>query len=245
MTSTHTDLRDESLWPIPIALTREIDDAPENSQLLPEFPGQVLWLKDDYWQPGESMPLLTLLVTSELPKKWHGTGVRVTFLVDAALPLGTSDVGPILRCTRDTLREKIAELVHVLVNALSADFVVQHDWTDIEEIFRRDCMLVTSSCGADPRTIAVNAIEKLPYYQGFSAVSPEAVIVAAQHPPEQPPSLVASAIVHRTLRAIVASDCRRLVGFREVPGGNRAFMLASFAIPSLPGQRSLPPRRWR
>lgn len=211
---------------------------------LPDFGGRVAWsLNADADATSAAAPdFVVRLATDFAHLAGHGVPrAGVTVLVDANIPIGLRDCGPIVACQRREMRSVIGTLAQSIFWVALADQVVRYDWCEIEELFRRDCLVLARSL---PAAFASAAIGAVSYFQGRSRIEPEGLLLGIAAPGTLP--LAQRRQLTRPLLALAGHHCAFLAGVHTHRGHPpEAALLLTFPMPRMPGEDVRPKRARR
>jgi hypothetical protein len=127
-----------------------------------------------------------------------------------------------------------------------ANHVIGYEWKELLDVLTRDTLVIAARAGsAGHDTTAACALRNLAYFQGDNRIEPEATILGITLPRHRAPDLSEMGQISSSLRALTGLRCHQLTGYRLVPGEDEvAFLLATYPIPALPGERIRARRRW-
>lgn len=226
----------------PRAFTVQIVDAAgllEPESALPDFGGRVAWqLSVDARAPSETPPdfVITLMCDTAQLAEHRSHRVGVSVIVDAPIPIGLRDCGPLLACAGAEVRHTVATLAHAVFRVAFADQVVRYDWTEIEELLRGDCLLIVRALPASSTdAFASAAIGAVAYFQGRTRIEPDSLLLGIAAPEILP--LVQRREFTRPLLALAGHHCAFLAGVHTHRGHPpEAALLLTYPIPRLPGE---------
>lgn len=216
--------------------------------VLPSFDGRVQWLRSTTPWPPETDGLSIRLANSSAEcqsgaERWTGC---VTALVDAAVPIGLHGCSAILACSHDTMSTAVVAMATAILTVALANHIAHFGWSDAREIISRDVLMVAAPMhAADADTISGCAARTLGYFQGTSRIEPEAVILGIIASDKEPPGLRDMTDFAHSIRSMSGLTCYQIVACHLSKQAHAtAFLLATFPIPALPGQRIRARRRW-
>lgn len=221
-------------------------DAPLD--VLPSFDGRVQWLRSTTSRSPHADGLSIRLARSSAECQSDAelrTGC-VTLLVDAAVPIGLQGCGAILVCSHDTMSTAVVAMATAILAVTLANHIAHFEWSDAREIISRDVLMVAASMhAANPDTLSGCAARTLGYFQGASPIEPEAVILGVIASDKEPPGLRDITDLAHSIRSMSGLNCYQIVACHLSKQAHAtAFLLATFPIPVLPGQRIRARRRW-